>query len=356
MPIMNKGVNLRVCPICGKPASTFINGLCEECYRQANPLLKIPGTVEVAMCKLCGAYRVKGKWNPPRGGDPLAQALETVLYDYVESGALVRALRIEHIAGNSALVVAYGSAERGMESYEERYEITYKVRWSLCNACIDAKSRKEVARIQVRAKGRPLTLDEVKELKRVVDKVLGSIQRGHIDLIDVTESREGVDFLFSSLSTARTVLKSIEREFPVTVLETRKNAGIDSRGKPRAKVTYRAMFPEFRVGDVMSYHGKEYYVIGLSSKLIKVLSLEKMEKENLAVSKPLIEKSRVICKKEEGEPVLISSVGRGEVQVVSLADNRVYSLLFTGMRPWIKENSHAILFRVGSRFLLVPPL
>ncbi len=354
MLTMNRGVNLRVCPVCGKQATTFINGLCEECYRQANPLLKIPGPVEVVMCRLCGAYRVKGKWNQPREGDPLAQALETALYNYVESGALVRELRIERIAGNSALAVAYGSTERGLEDYEERYEFTYRVRWSLCDACINAKSKKEVARIQVRAKGRSLTLDEVKELKRVVDKVLSSIQRGHIDLIDVVESKGGIDFLFSSLSTAKTVLKGIEREFPVTILETRKNAGMDSRGKPRAKITYRAMFPEFRVGDIMSYHGKEYYVIGLSNKLVKALSLEKMEKENLAVSRSLIEKSRVICKREEGEAVLVSSVGREEVQVVSLVNSRVYSLFFTGRNPWVKENSHAILFRVSNRLLLVP--
>lgn len=353
---MDKKIGSRICPVCGKPADAFFNGLCEECYRRTHPLLKILGPVEVTICRLCGAYKVKGKWNRPKESDPLAQALRTALYDCVESRGLIKELHIERIMGNVALVVVSGSAERGMKSYEEKYEFTYRIHWSLCDACINAKSKREVARIQMRAKGRSLTPDEVRRLKSIVDKALSSTQRGYIDLIDVIESRGTVDFLFSSLSTAKTVLKSIEREFPVAILETRKNAGIDPRGKLRAKVTYRAMLPEFRVGDIVSYHSKEYYVLELSGKLVRTISLEKMEEENLRVSKSLIEESRVTCKKEEGEIVLVFSVGKEEVQTVSLTNNRVYSIPIVRKNPWIKEGSHAILFRINDHFLLVPLL
>ncbi|MEM1508684.1 MAG: NMD3-related protein [Thermofilaceae archaeon] len=353
---MDKKMGSRICPICGKPADAFFNGLCEECYKRANPLLKIPEPVEVTICKLCGAYKAKGKWILSKEDNPIAQALRAALYNCIESRGLIKELRIECITENMALVVASGSAEQGMKCYDEKYEFTYRIHWSLCDACINAKSKKEVARIQIRAKGRLLASDEVRRLKSVVDKALNSTQRGCIDLFDIIESKGTIDFLFSSLSTAKIVLKSIEREFPVTILETRKNAGIDPSGKLRAKVTYRVMLPEFRIGDVVNYHGKDYYVLGLSNKLVKTISLEKMEEENLRVSKSLIEESRVICRKEEGEIVLVFLIGEKEVQTISLANNRVYSIPTVKKSPWIKEGSHAVLFRIDDYFLLVPLL
>jgi len=344
----------RFCPVCGRHASRYYEGLCEECYRRLHPLLKLPPTLRITICRVCGAYRLGSGWARPRGPDPILQAAKAALRRAARPQGLVESMEVVSFDGRRLRVVAKGRAAEGMELYEEEYECQVRVEWSLCEECIYAKSKREVARVQVRARGRDLSGWEVKRVKELVSEALSSTWRGAIDLIEVVEDGHGLDFIFSSLAAARLAVSALERGMVVHVLETRKSMGMDSSGRPRARSTFRVLLPEFRVGDVIEHGGKLFYVMGFEERSVKALELNTLREVRIRATRRLLEESSVVVRREGGEPVMVISARPGEIQVMSLRDYRTYSIYSERIPLWVEEGGRAVLFSVRGRYYVLP--
>ncbi|HDD33960.1 MAG: hypothetical protein DRK00_01390 [Thermoprotei archaeon] len=344
----------RFCPVCGRRVTKYYEGLCEECYRKLHPLLRLPSTLRVTICRVCGAYKLGSGWAKPRGPDPLLQAVKAALKRAAKPQGLVESMRVASFDGLRLRVVARGRAAEGMEPYEEEYECRVKVEWGLCEECIYAKSKREVARIQVRARGRDLSGWEVRKVKELVTNALSSTWRGAIDLVEVIEDGHGLDFIFSSLAAAKLAVSALERGMVVHVLETRKSMGVDSSGKPRARSTFRVLLPEFRVGDVIEHGGRLFYVMGFEERCVKALELNTLREVRIRATRRLLEESNVVVRREGGEPVMIISARPGEIQVMSLRDYHTYSIYSERIPLWVEEGGKAMLFSIKGRYYVLP--
>ena len=127
-------------------------------------------------------------------------------------------------------------------------------------------------------------------------------------------------------------------------------------GKPRAKYTFRALLPEFRVGDTVAFGGRTYYVLAIESGTMRALMLERMREVKLKVSKALIESSEVVCRKEEAIPVIVLSAREGEIQVMTLGDYKVISLEPNSLFHEIDEGDDALLVDAKGNLYVVPRL
>jgi len=345
----------RFCPICGRRAERYYEGLCEECYRRLHPLVEVPEEITVTMCKVCGAYMLGRKWVANRGPDPIKHAVEAVVKRSIRARGIVELVRVEYQRGVLRLVVR-GRAVESMEPYEEEYECKLKFSWRFCDDCIQAKAGREVARVQVRAKDRSLSREEVKTVRKVVAEALESTMRRGLDLVEVVEDEGGIDLVFSSLSAAKTVVSALEREFVTDVLETRKSMGVDRSGRRRARSTFRVLLPQFRKGDVVESGGKLFYVTGIEHGVVKAIELATSRRIVLRASRALVKSSRIIVDRESLEPTMVISVGRREVQVMSLKNFNVYSIHFEKIPLWIKEGVKAYLTVIDGRYYVLPYL
>jgi len=346
----------KLCPVCGREVEALYGGVCEECYRRLHPLAELPRELEVTLCRVCGAYKLGSKWVKPRNGDPLREALEEAVKRSIRVRGRAERIAVSGIEGESVRVLVSGSAAEGMRAYEEEHITPVRVRWELCRECVLSKSKREAARVQVRAKSRGLTPTEIDAAKEVVERFLGSRWRGNLDLVDVVEKGDVLDFVFSSIPSARLAADALKREFPSTLLETRKSVGVDASGRRLARITFRILLPEFKVGDVIEFRGKLYYVTRLSGEGVWAINLNRLEEVKLGRGRELIESSKVVCRGEEMEPVIVASLRGSEVEVVALRSGRSISLRLERLHPQLKEGGSALLAVIEERYYVLPPV
>lgn len=345
----------RLCPVCGRVAKALYDGVCEECFRASRKLLEVPETIEVSLCKVCGAYRLKGRWRRPTGANPLIEAAKAEVERSSKARREILSIDVHSVEGDRVRIRVIGIPERGMPPLEEEHEVALHVRWTHCSDCIMAKSRREAARIQVRARGRTLTASEIEAVKRIVREGLRTRWRGSLDLFEVEEKEGGIDFLFSSQSSARLAAEALKHELFATTLETHKAAGSAS-GRRVARITVRIQLPQFRPGDIIEFEGRAYYVLAAARTGVKVLCLQTYEERTLSNAKPLIERSRVLLKREELEPAIVASVTEGAVDAVLIRSRRAVSF-HMGKRPdWLIEGGQVMLAFIDDRVYPVPCL
>lgn len=346
----------RVCPVCGREVKVLYGGMCESCYYASRRLIELPSELEVSVCRVCSAYRIEGKggWRKPRTRDPVGEAVKAA----VKKGGVREGIRSVSVnASRSArgivrVRVVGSTVERATPRVEE-HEVAVRIRWMLCADCVMAKSKREAARIQVRARGRPLTSGEVEGVKRIVEQSLSTRRRGSIDLVEVLEEEGGIDLIFSSLSSARLAANALARKLFASLLETRKAAGVVS-GKQVAKLTVRILLPGFRAGDVIEFDGKLYYVLEIARSGVRALSLEAYKECSFGNAKALIERSRVVSRREELEPAVVASVAPASVDLVLLRSQKTVSLNLERSLPWLEVGGQVLLAEIGGRLRVLP--
>lgn len=353
MSVMGSELTQRLCPLCGKEVSRTFGGLCKDCYGRLHPLLEVPDSFEATVCKVCGSYRVGDKWTQPRSEDPLLEAAEAAVRRAVRARGNVEEIRVVQAEG-ILTIAAKGSAIEGMEPYLEEYKGSFRVRWGLCNNCINRKSKREVARVQVRARNRQLTSNEAAAVKRIVERALSRTQRRALDLIEVVELPQGIDLTFSSLESARRVVSELRKSLLATILETRKVAGTDSRGRRAAKLTVRMLLPEFRPGDIIEYGEQLYYVFEVQERGVRVVELRSMSEQRIEGGKALVERSRVVCRREELGQAVVASISPGFAEVVSGEECVQVPLSPRGLPAWAREGERVLVARIDGKYYLLP--
>ena len=351
---MSDDLLARVCPVCGRRVSKFYGGLCEDCYRASHRLAELPSAIEVTVCRACGSYKLGRAWVRPLTSDPLSEAVRGAVAREVRARGRLVALEVVEWGGGLVRVKVLGTPAEGVEPYEEEHTVALRVRWGLCTSCAMVKSKREAARVQVRARGRPLTKGEIEAVKGIVQQAVGS-RRGAPDLVDVVEREGGVDFVFSSLSGAKLAVAALRRELLASVLETRKAVGATS-GRRLARRTLRVLLPGFRRGDVIEYLGRLYYVLDVRRAGARLLDLETYSELSIGEARPLIERSRVVLKREELEPALVASATSGVVDLVPLGSQRAVTLSVSGHPVWLKPGAYVLVANVGHRLYLLPKL
>ncbi|MCS7104934.1 MAG: NMD3-related protein [Thermofilaceae archaeon] len=350
---MSDSLASRVCPICGVKTDKLFEGLCLNCFRKVHPLAEIPEKIQVTLCKICGSYRIGGKWVKPKGDNPLFEATEAVVRRETKLRWRTTSLLVTHVEGGRVEIVARGSAREEVEPYEEEYTSFLRTRWELCDECKLAKSKREAARVQVRAKNRKLLRSEVEKIKKTLEESLSERNRGGLDLIDIIEEGQVLDLVFSSFASARLVVNALKKKFLASLLETHKISGITSSGKKLSKLTVRLLLPEFKPGDIIEYDGKLYYILSMSEEGVRVFNLNSMAELKVEGSRALIERSKVVCKREDLVQVIVASTKGGYV-VVTLDNYSTLSLPYQIAPFRFKEEEQAFLANINGQYYLLP--
>lgn len=286
----------RFCPICGRENVNFVEGLCEDCYRKLNPLVKeLPKISQLTfrICTSCGSILYKGRWT--RKFDVIKKHIQEVtkFRGYI-SKVEVGYIPLEPGEHEVQLTVC-GKAHDAMSSeYCEEYRVYVNLIPDVCPTCRSVIMGKEKALIQVRYVGENYTKDDVLLIRHIVNQVLAKsdeVQRGAV--IDIEETEHGIDIKLTNNTIAKAIASAIHRTFPSRICESHKLVGVDRSGRPITRLTISIHILNVKKGDVVQIDGKDvYYILAVSKNTIYVKNLK--TKTNLRINLNDLFKRKVV--------------------------------------------------------------
>jgi len=354
------------CPVCGSSVEKLYGGMCEECYRKTHPLVILPKkAVKIIICPVCGSYLIGRKWYNPKIQGDISEVVQKTLSKSLKMKGEVKDLEVANANFDEILGIKRGMVRiriRGkalpdFPFYDEEYNVSIKLEFKLCPKCIDIKSKREMARVQVRVRNRTFTREEVSKIERTVNKILQELYSSDKSAvpIEVTIKDEGIDYIFSSQKVARTVALRLKKIFKAEILETFKNAGISDKGKRLSKITYRVQLPEFREGDLIVLNNKRYYVYKIANRQLKLLSFPNYSFKNIFLTKSLANLIHVVMRRETMGYALVVSVTPPYVQIMMLdGEYSTKEIWLPKIPKWIEQGKKIGYFTLDDGIFLVP--
>ncbi len=321
----------KFCPVCGRRVDTLIDGLCPECYAASHPLIsEPPSRIEGMICRNCGAYRVGKVWKNPKSSipeDALLEAVESLVKRSFESKRVrVESFEVERLRQKKGAFHVYtivkvrGAPYPGVPEYSDTYRVLVDIGLGICPACRDVTIGKEKAIVQVRARGRELSLTEKNAVKEAINEVVAALyakDRAAIP-VEVEETERGIDVKFASKKAAKALVDRLRRMFPAELLSTHKDMGVDPSGRKKTKVTYRLLIQPCRPGDIVEVGSSLYYVESVKESFVKVLAIPGYKETKLSVKR--LHRVKVVVPREMLKPALVISRRGNTLQVMYMTD------------------------------------
>jgi len=351
--ILRNGRKIR-CPRCGEPTSILVEGVCPRCYHEEVPLVSLPTELEIRVCRVCGAVETpSGKW--------VRRPLGEVVREYVENAMAVNGVleRLETDYGEEGYVVvrAYGRVHpEASESVEEEHVIGVKRSYTMCPSCIKVLSKKEEARIQIRAYNRELSQAERRRIREIAENSLSeSWRRGRAaQPIKVDEGAQGIDIVLASREAARELVSALSSRMFFDILETSKDLGVDESGRGKRRVTYRLLLPPFREGSIVEFKRRPYLVERVGRDRLTVRSLSDLAEAKLGITKRMYTDFKVLGEIRDLEEGMVVSVEPPYVMVMSLRDFRSFEVKLGGGFDEVAPGGRVRIFRHGGRTYIIP--
>ena len=234
----------KLCIKCGK-SKDLINGLCRECFKSENPLLKGFKEFKITMCSECKNYMYKNLWKKSSLNeieDVLNEIAGKIFKDRLIFGEGAKLEDVEFYVnlpdnfkiteGKEAeveLEVVVNGKLNGIELSEE-YIAPFKINFSRCNNCKKEKGNYFEATLQIRPKNEEV-LNFVKEHCK---------DKGNLFISRVEEEKFGYDVYLSEQKEARNLGVHLKKRFGGELIESKKIFGKkDGRDVYRATILFR---------------------------------------------------------------------------------------------------------------------
>lgn len=247
------------CAKCGRresPDSPLIQGLCAECFTNTKKIVQLPDYVDVTRCGICGAIRSReGKFSRVS----LSEYVKSLAEGYVAREKIAEGVnqvvidRVE-LQDSEAVVEVRGVAGGVIVHQVLRVRVT--VENTVCPECYRYRTKSFEAVVQLRpGNSRAFTL---------VSKIASEVYK-YPGIVDIKESKEGVDLYIAEKSTAMRIVKDLESSYITKVLSTWKGFKYAHR-KPKAVFSVRVF--EVDEGDLIELRDGLYEVVEANPRAV----------------------------------------------------------------------------------------
>lgn len=274
-----------LCPRCGEPSA---EGLCSKCALESTQLLKCPDKVEVTICSVCGSRQTRGKWQLPddRSIEDLATQAACDALEFhrdLEGPKMDVSLSKRGATRYLAKIDVEGSFQ-GL-AFKESCEVPVRIRLVACDRCSRIAGKYFQSTVQVRMNGsRPLTAQDMEECRRIAWAMADAGYRNGDQLSFIQEIKDvkgGLDIVLGSTQLGRHLARAIQERFGGRFQESCKLVGRkDNRDIYRSTLLIR--FPRLKKGDIVSFRGVLFEVVGFDGKKTLVKSLYEGRRSSLS--------------------------------------------------------------------------
>ncbi|OYT39088.1 MAG: hypothetical protein B6U89_04740 [Desulfurococcales archaeon ex4484_58] len=236
---------VRYCIYCGVEDSIdnpVINGVCLNCRMKRGELVVVnERNLYIELCRSCFSVRIGYKWRESTGfDDAIEQVVYSVLKNKVKPGEGVSNLTIndyELITTPSwrTIVRVYFRGVYGGKEFEYPIDFTIYFKPVKCPRCKMIDSGEFEAVVQIRG------IDS-KLLDKIFEKIVSRDRRFVENIVDIIETRNGVDLYFYDHGTARKMAKQLSKYLKLRIKENYEVTGMRS-GVSRARL-YISLKPQ----------------------------------------------------------------------------------------------------------------
>lgn len=308
------------CVECGKEEKIFRNGVCIRCYLKNNRFTKGPEILDIYICPKCSSYKYKNTWTQ----ESFEKVLKRHIKDNFQISSELKKVQIKTDWGEKGKKLSCKIAISGyLEDHEisEKHYITIRIKGVVCDICSKQFGGYFEATLQVRAKKRKLTKEELETIRLNVENLVESLKvKGNRGLFitDYAEEHGGIDFYLSEKGSAYTIAKKLQERFGGEIKQSSKNVGMkDSRQIFRMTCLIR--LPSYRKGDFISLDNSYFYIFSIRGNKVHTFELSNWT-ETVFDGKDL-QKASIVGGKELVTEMIFVSQLNDEIQ---LMDPKMY--------------------------------
>lgn len=273
--------------MCGEKA--VVDGLCNNCYDEQHPLMKVSTPIPLLACKKCGSVKIPGGWKKISIGkmnsEELAEAqMDIVLEQEMKllyeglSLTLEEVKKLDRVTHLMATVT--GKSHESIPPHDEQYPIEIRFRYGTCDTCGMKSGGYYEAILQMRADGREISDEEKTEFtKSVTETTVARYKtddKAFVNLID--DTKHGIDYYIGSEYLARDIADKFESRYIAERKENYKLIGEDKTGKKKYRVTILIRLPRFSVSDFVLVNEQPCQVLAMARNTLTYYNLIRRER------------------------------------------------------------------------------
>lgn len=290
------------CVECGAEGEVH-DGLCKDCFIKRGHFVDVPENVDIVLCAHCGALLVGAHWEHVE--DTLDHAVKSSI-KVAKGVELHPELHIEDEDERNFRVTVglhIQIHDKDIEFFDSR-ETRVRIKQGTCQECSRQRGFYYEAIVQLRAKHRKLTDDEIEE-------ALANARKNAADsgsfVSKVVEVKGGVDIYMGKMRDGKALAVSLAARNGASTAETRTLAGRKD-GKDLYRWTLLVRMPPFKRGDLVFLDGKVWEVRSFAKSRANIEDIT----TGTRLSKPTEELEELPTLKREGairEAVVVSDHG-----------------------------------------------
>lgn len=332
------------CILCGINDSKY-EYLCEPCFLKNTKFIELVESIDFTICPHCNAIKVKKEWI-------YHKSLESVLSEHLLNSAkkyhdfdrdsiklnISKNLDLIH----SDVTIYYKDLEK-----HEKFETKLQLLKNSCPVCNKISGDYFESILQIRS-ARDISVSEKNELIEFIYDEVKYQNNPNIFIMKYEELHTGLDFYLSSNHFAHILVKKIQDLYGGIIKDSPHLYG-KKEGVDLYRITYMIRLPEYRVGDFIKNKDKQYRLLNLNAKGLRVIELNSGEIKALS-QKSYNDQNYVLFAKREDlqDAILIYALG-DEVQIMD-DQNRLYDL----KAPKYKINKELKIIKDEDNVYIVP--
>jgi nonsense-mediated mRNA decay protein 3 len=343
------------CIICGK-GNPVLSGLCQDCIQERRRFIDVPEFSELLTCAHCGSVVIGKRWMEPRPlVEELAEAAKRATkVDSVEGADIVLGAKAKLLNDNNADAEVTATIMFGKKSITQTARTRVRIRRMVCDRCSKIHGKYFEAVLQVRASGRRLSDNELRDVAaNVRDMASDKGKSTRAEFISKEEVVDGgLDFQLGTIYRAKAIARALATRFGGKITESSKLAG-NKLGKELYRVTFLVRLPGLKQGDFARLGERVLLVTHVSSKGVSATDL--VSGESLVLDDKEVEGTKRLGGPELVEEAVVLQARRPEVQVMDPASFCPVSIVAPDWYWKGKKTPESVrIVKVGEDVYLVP--
>ncbi|WP_121743971.1 60S ribosomal export protein NMD3 [Natronorubrum halophilum] len=231
--------------------------LCDSCYFENFDFVDAPDRIDVRVCAQCGAVYRGNRWVDVGAEDYTDIAIEEVseaLAVHVDVEDVAWQIEPEQIDPNSIRMHSYFTGIVRGTPVEEQVMVPVKMARQTCTRCGRIAGDYYASIVQIRAKGRTPTSEEIERAKEIANTIVADMEATGDRNAFVTETSETDDGLNIKVSTnkiGKKISNKMVEEFGGTVNDAETLVTEDSDGNEVYRVTFAVRLPPYTPGHII---------------------------------------------------------------------------------------------------------
>ncbi len=336
----------KFCYKCGKQPednNSLIENLCIECYKEINPLLKIPSPLKIKLCEKCNRYYIKNRWISSHYNS-LEQILDYVIKESIpfqlqtppQSEVIISTKiseNLETILNRNLTyvdIVVTGKNHESQAPYTETYEAKkVQINFTICPSCLSLKRGEYQSVFHILAPSRELTEKEQDLIFSIIEKENYSASLSDpLSYISKFSIKRGkMTFYLGSEKLGRALASIIRENLGGSIKETYK---FGSKKMPkeikRNKLYISLYLPPFIQGDLLQLNNLSLYVTKIKGQNVNLTNL--INQEHIKIPIKNLKNVEILRHLKDIRTFLYFAQTKEQIQLMDLQNYQIYEMSF----------------------------